>query len=74
MELKLDKRFIDEAVQEAVKDIKQNYIKKDVLNKIKVEIKALTNGETPERIWNVDVLAIIEKYRAEDEEKNESSN
>ena len=28
MELKLDKRFIDEAVQEAVEDIKQNFIAK----------------------------------------------
>lgn len=36
-ELKLDKKFIDEAVQEAVKDIKQNYIPKDVLDKIRDE-------------------------------------
>lgn len=28
MELRLDKRFIDEAVQEAVEDIKQNFIAK----------------------------------------------
>lgn len=28
MELKLDKKFIDEAVQEAVEDIKQNFIAK----------------------------------------------
>lgn len=28
MELKLDKRFIDETVQEAVEDIKQNFIAK----------------------------------------------
>ena len=28
MELKLDKRFIDEAVQEAVENIKQNFIAK----------------------------------------------
>ena len=28
MELKLDKRFIDEAVQEAVEDIKQNFLAK----------------------------------------------
>ena len=38
MELKFDKKFIDEAVQEAVKDIKQNYIPKDVLDKIRAEI------------------------------------
>jgi len=39
MELKLDKKFIDEAVQKAVKDIKQNYIPKDVLDKIRAEIE-----------------------------------
>lgn len=38
-ELKLDKKFIDEAVQKAVKDIKQNYIKEDVLDKIRAEIE-----------------------------------
>ena len=38
MELKLDKRIIDEAVQEAVNDIKQNFVPKDVLDKIKAEI------------------------------------
>lgn len=38
MELKFDKKFIDEAVQKAVKDIKQNYIPKDVLDKIRAEI------------------------------------
>jgi hypothetical protein len=38
MEVKIDKKFIDEAVQKAVKDIKQNYISKDVLDKIRAEI------------------------------------
>lgn len=38
MELKLDKRVIDEAVQEAVNEIKQNFIPKDVLDKIRAEI------------------------------------
>jgi hypothetical protein len=38
MELKIDKKFIDETVQKAVKDIKQNYIPKDVLDKIRAEI------------------------------------
>lgn len=37
----------------------------DALDKIRVEIEALTNGAKPERIWNVDVLAIIDKYKAE---------
>lgn len=40
MELKveIDKKFIDDAVQEAAKKIKQNYIEKDVLDKIRAEI------------------------------------
>ena len=64
MELKLDKRIIEEAVQEAVNDIKQNFIPKDVLDKIKAEIKAMSGDiETI-----ADVLAIIDKYKAESEE------
>ena len=39
MEVKIDNKFIDEAVQKAAKDIKQNFIPKDVLHKIKEEIK-----------------------------------
>lgn len=35
-----------------------------VLDKIRDEIINLTDGETPERIWNVDVLEIINKYRS----------
>ena len=38
-----------------------------VLDKIRAEIMSLTNGDTPERIWNVDVLEIIDKYKAESE-------
>lgn len=37
----------------------------NALDKIKAEIKALTDGAEPERIWNVDVLAIIDKFRVE---------
>ena len=33
------------------------------LDKIRAEIMSLTNGDTPERIWNVDVLKIIDKYK-----------
>ena len=43
------------------------YIKCEVLDKIRAEIKALTDGVEPERIWNVDVLAIVDKYKAESE-------
>ena len=38
-----------------------------VLDKIRAEIMSLTNGDTPERIWNVDVLEILDKYKAESE-------
>lgn len=40
-----------------------------VLDKIRAEIKALTDGAEPELIRNVDVLAIIDKYKAENEDK-----
>jgi len=45
-----------------------DFIKADVLDKIRAEIVNLTNGDTPERIWNVDVLQIIDKYKTESEE------
>ena len=38
------------------------------LDKIRNEVKALTDGAEPEHVWNVDVLAIINKYKAESEE------
>lgn len=38
------------------------------LDKIRAEIMSLTNGDTPERIWNVDVLEILDKYKGESEE------
>ena len=42
MEPKFDKSFIDEAVQEVVKDIKQNYISKELfqseINKLKSQL------------------------------------
>lgn len=39
--------------------------KNDILDEIRAEIMNLTDGEKPERVWNVDVLLIIDKYRAE---------
>lgn len=42
--------------------------KVDVLGKIRAEILNLTDGDTPERIWNVDVLQIIDRYRSESED------
>ena len=40
-----------------------------VLGEIETEIKALTGRLEPEHIWNVDVLQIIDKYRAKSEDK-----
>ena len=40
-----------------------------VLDKIRTEIKALTDGAEPEHIWNVDVLAIIDKYKESEGEE-----
>lgn len=40
-----------------------------VLDKIREEIKALTDGVEPEHIWNVDVFAIIDKYKVEIDKK-----
>jgi hypothetical protein len=49
-------------------DKRVEFIKADVLDKIRAEVMNLTDGETPERIWNVDVLQIIGKYITESEE------
>lgn len=78
MELKFDKKFIDEAVQKAVKDIKQNYIPKDVLDKIRAEIEnhcglvkenhcrycSYCNSVMGVR----EILKIIDKYKTESED------
>ena len=37
----------------------------NAIDGIRAEVMNLTDGETPERIWNVDVLQIIDKYREE---------
>ena len=37
-----------------------------ILDKIRAEIMSLTDGDTPERIWNVDVLEIIDKYKSKE--------
>ena len=58
----------------------QNYMrgyrdgKSDVLDKIRAEIINLTNGDIPERIWNVDVLEILDKYKANKEQEDEKTN
>ena len=38
-----------------------------ILDKIRTDVMSLTNGDTPERIWNVNVLNIIDKYKPESE-------
>lgn len=84
MELKFDKKFIDEAVQKAVKDIKQNYIPKDILDKIRAEIEqaadkqfqiAMGVSDLNERYAHIQMenayrhcLNVIDKYKAESEE------
>lgn len=55
-----EKEFYDTAI----KALEQE----SILDKIRAEIKALTDGEEPEHIWNVDALAIIDKYKAEKED------
>ena len=39
------------------------------LDKIKAEIMSLTNGDMPERIWNVDVIDVIDRYKVGSEEQ-----
>lgn len=40
----------------------------EYLDKIRAEVTNLTDGQIPERIWNIDVLQIIDKYMEESEE------
>lgn len=54
-------------IRNTVAEMKQEYIEREVLDKIRAEIINLTDGETPEHIWNVDVLEIIDKYKGESE-------
>jgi hypothetical protein len=64
MELKLDKRVIDEAVQEAVREIKKNFIPKDVLDKIRAEIEFEVDHRT-NMLCVEDVFEVIDKYKTE---------
>ena len=50
-------------------DCYAEYIK--LFDEIRVEIINLTDGDIPERIWNVDVLEIIDKYWKEQKEITE---
>jgi hypothetical protein len=53
--------FDFELYQAGLMDMPKGVI--DMLDEIRAEIVNLTNGDTPERIWNVDVLNIIDKYK-----------
>ena len=65
MELKLDKRFIDEAVQEAVEDIKQNFIAKSEV------IEWLNSFETNSATKCFEAVNIL-KMKIAQEEKHEA--
>lgn len=54
-----------EALDMAIKALERE----SILDKIRAEVMNLTDGETPERIWNVDVLQIIDKYKTESEDE-----
>ena len=53
-----DKCTAIDACEMAIKALEQE----SVLDKIRTEIISLTDGDIPERIWNVDVLEILDKY------------
>lgn len=44
MKFEIDKKFIDDAVQSAVDEIKENYIPLSVIEDIKAEIEAYINA------------------------------
>lgn len=51
MELKIDKKYIDEAVQKAVEELKQNNIWIP---------EGMTNGEVIQVLWRVQKITILE--------------
>ncbi len=51
---------------EWLKDYKRLLEQEPILDKIRTEIMSLTDGDTPERIWNVDVLEIIDKCKSKE--------
>lgn len=66
----LDDTTINEAVEKTVKDIKQNYIPKDVLDKIREEIEEIPKKYPMTMDYESglkEALAIIDKYKAESE-------
>lgn len=60
--LKINKEWIDEGVQKAVKEIKQNFIPRSVLDDIKSEIKFITDTNGVKHIHRDDVFKIIDHH------------
>lgn len=44
-----------------IKPVSEQEIIKPYLDKLKTDIMKLTNDQTPERIWNTDVIELIDK-------------
>ena len=68
MELKLDKQFIDEAVQEAVAEIKQNFIEKSAIDKIRHMLsqnRILTDRYGEVVLWS-DIKRVFEEVKADE--------
>ena len=65
MEIKIDKKFIDDAVQSVVADIKQNFIPRSVLDDIREDIERWCAPYTyynHKVIDKKEVLAIIDRH------------
>ena len=70
--LEIPKKYIDETIQSAIDDIKQNFIPKSVLEEIKTEIEesayfdCIVKDNNDEIRWATvdlkDVIEIIDKY------------
>lgn len=71
-ELKMD-MFIENVEQKVVEHIKKNYIKRDVLDKIRNEIIELWGNDPCAYEHNCldEMLNIIDKYKAESEDKDD---
>ena len=65
----LESTLLEDAKSCAIHSAIEELEEKPILDKIRAEVMNLTDGETPERIWNVDVLQIIDKYKGETEDK-----
>ena len=60
----MSNKYLDIAMEKVIKQEVNA-----VLDEIREEIINLTDGDIPERIWNVDVFEIIDKFKTESEDK-----